>query len=224
MNTSCAFSLSASFKALSKRINQKNTLKGSSKLFFLYSLACSTVHAWLNACLQLSRWREMSRLGLITACFCVNALSPGFTDRSAIRAVRFMSLSARARTHRRRRGRCCPTTEGGVCLCVLLRDGGAAIKRQHAVSHEVLMPRISCSNVIHIPSAIQPARLMYESTRDFISTPPSPPFILPAPLSYPHPNLPNPLSALQPLLLLPSLHRTSPSVSECLCWLLSHTK
>lgn len=36
------------------------------------------------------------------------------------------------------------------------------------------MPRISCSNVIHIPSAIQPARLMYESTRDFISTPPPP--------------------------------------------------
>lgn len=61
-----------------------------------------------------------------------------------------------------------------MCLCVLLRDGGAAIKRQHAVSHEVLMPRISCSNVIHIPSAIQPARLMYESTRDFISTPPPP--------------------------------------------------
>lgn len=127
MNTSCAFSLSASFKAVSKRINQKNTLKGSSKLFFLYSLACSTVHAWLNACLQLSRWRGMSRLGLITACFCVNALSPGFTDRSAIRAVRFMSLSAHARTGGGEGGAARPPR--GVCVYVCFCGmGGPQLK------------------------------------------------------------------------------------------------
>lgn len=45
---SCAFSLSASFKAKSNRINQNDTLKGSSELFCLYSLACATVHAWLD--------------------------------------------------------------------------------------------------------------------------------------------------------------------------------
>lgn len=39
------------------------------------------------------------------------------------------------------------------------------------MSREVLMPRISCSNVIHIPAVIQ-QRLMYGSFGDFISNPP----------------------------------------------------
>lgn len=59
----------------------------------------------------------------------------------------------------------------GGCMCIFCLGG--AIKRQHAASQEVLMPRISCSNVIHIPSVIQPARLMYESNGDFISNTPS---------------------------------------------------
>ena len=35
---SCAFSLSASFKAVSNRINQKDTLKGSPELLVLFSV------------------------------------------------------------------------------------------------------------------------------------------------------------------------------------------
>lgn len=49
---------------------------------------------------------------------------------------------------------CWPLKGGGTCVFFV---GGGAIKRQLAVSQEVLMPRISCSNVIHIPSVIQPA-------------------------------------------------------------------
>lgn len=64
----------------------------------------------------------MSRLGLITACFCVNALSPGFTDRSAIRAVRFMSLSAHAQAEERE---VLPDHRGGcVFMCAFAGWGG----------------------------------------------------------------------------------------------------
>lgn len=91
--------------------------------------------------------------------FFFNAVPGGFTDVSVIHAVTPVCVLEHAHTHMRgRRGEVAPATKG-VCvfMCVFAGWGGPAIKRQHAVSHEVLMPRISCSNVIHIPSVIQPA-------------------------------------------------------------------
>lgn len=145
-----------------------------------------------------------------------------FTDISVIHALQYVSLSANTQAEERE---VVLATKGGCVYVCVAGVGGATIKRQHAVSHEVLMPRISCSNVIHIPSVIQPAALMYESIGDFISNTPPPPcyhhhhFYNPTLTLPPH----RPPSPLQPLLLL-CLHRTSPSVSECLCWLLSRSK